>query len=149
MFKRLRFGIWRPPQAMILAIILAAAVGGDAAVSYWGGNPAARTGLGLLLLGPIVWASARLGVVERVVQSLSERRQRRFHRLRAHVEQLLAEIRRLNWLAVDANRGFRSQEVAIKEMDAIENRLREMVAQIRSAAGLEDGPDDDPPSSGL
>jgi hypothetical protein len=56
-------------------------------------------------------------------------------RLRRRVDQLLEEVRRLNWLAVDADRGFRAREEAIAEMDAIEARLREIIAEIRKAAG--------------
>ncbi|NIQ55088.1 MAG: hypothetical protein GWN71_17355 [Gammaproteobacteria bacterium] len=60
---------------------------------------------------------------------------RRFVRLRAQVQQLLDEIRRLNWMAVDAERGFRDRETAAEEMDAIEDRLKDMIADIRSTAG--------------
>jgi hypothetical protein len=84
----------------------------------------------------IVWASARVGVVELVTQSPAERVQkRRFTRLRAQVQQLLDEIRRLNWMAVDAERGFRSREKALQEMDMIEERLKNLIQEIRSTAG--------------
>jgi hypothetical protein len=48
---------------------------------------------------------------------------------------LLAEIRRLNWIAVDVERGFRTRDRALREMDAIEERLRGLIAEIRGTAG--------------
>lgn len=99
-------------------------------------DPWLRLSLGLLLLALIVWASARLGVVDLVMQSPAERvHKRRFVRLRSQVQQLLDEIRRLNWMAVDAERGFRSREKALREMDRIEERLKDLIAEIRTTAG--------------
>lgn len=119
-------------EAAILFIALAAVVAVLLAVE----EPMARLALGLLLLAPIVWASARLGVVELVTQSPAERvHKRRFVRLRSQVQQLLDEIRRLNWMAVDAERGFRSREKALAEMDRIEERLKDLIAEIRTTAG--------------
>lgn len=119
-------------EAAILFIALAAVVAVLLAVE----EPMARLALGLLLLAPIVWASARLGVVELVTQSPAERvHKRRFVRLRSQVQQLLDEIRRLNWMAVDAERGFRSREKALREMDRIEERLKDLIAEIRTTAG--------------
>ncbi len=108
----------------------------DAAVLYFAEEPAARLSLGLLLLAPIVWSSARLGVVELVTQSPADKvHKRRFVQLRSQVGQLLDEIRRLNWMAVDAERGFRSREAALQEMDRIEGRLKELIEEIRVTAG--------------
>ena len=45
------------------------------------------------------------------------------------------EIRRLNWLAVDEDRGFRSRDEVMAEMDAIETRLRDLITEVRRAAG--------------
>ncbi len=56
-------------------------------------------------------------------------------RLRSQVQQLLAEIRRLNWMAVDAERGFRSRKQATQEMDLIEERLKQLIAEVRGLAG--------------
>ncbi len=123
-------------RATLEAIILVAALIGDAVVLYFGDDPATRLALGLVLLIPIVWSSARLGVVDLVTESREDRvHRRRFVRLRAQVQQLLDEIRRLNWMAVDAERGFRDRETAAEEMDAIEDRLKDMIADIRSTAG--------------
>jgi signal transduction histidine kinase len=125
-----------PRRPTLEVVILVAALIADAAVLYFGSDAAARLSLGLLLLAPIVWASARLGVVELIMQSPAERVQkRRFVRLRSQVQQLLDEIRRLNWMAVDAERGFRSREKALDEMDAIEDRLKTLIQEIRSTAG--------------
>jgi hypothetical protein len=117
-------------------IALLTALAGEAFVLYFVDNPPLRLVLGLLLLAVIVWASARLGVVDLLTQSpVRPVHERRFVRLRSQVQKLLAEIRRLNWMAVDAERGFRSREQAMQEMDAIEERLKEMIAEIRSTAG--------------
>ncbi len=124
------------PRPYLEGIILAVALIANILVLLLVGDPAARLALGLLLLAPIVWASARLGVVELLTESQPDRvHKRRFTQLRNQVQQLLDEIRRMNWMAVDAERGFRSRETAIKEMDAIEVRLREIIQHIRTTAG--------------
>lgn len=122
------------PTAEFFLLVTAAV--GEGCTLYFVEDPLARLSLGLLLLVPIVWSAARVGVVDLVAQSPVERAQkRRFTLLRSQVQQLLDEIRRLNWLAVDAERGFRSSEAARREMDAIEARLAELIRQIRSTAG--------------
>ncbi len=128
----------RRSQAIIFAVILAVAFSAEAAVLYFGTDRALRLGVGLLMLGPILLAASRLGVVEHAVELLNQRvGVRQFGRLRALVRQLLWEIRRLNWTAVDAERGSRDREELIKEMNATEDRLKELIGQIRSAAGQE------------
>lgn len=83
-----------------------------------------------------------------VTQTPAERvRKRRFTRLRSQVQQLLDEIRRLNWMAVDAERGFRDPEQAAEEMDKIEDRLNKLIAEIRSTAG-QLSPETQPSSGG-
>jgi len=47
----------------------------------------------------------------------------------------LEEIKRLNWLAVDADRGVRDRDELLREMDAIEDRLNGMIEGIREVAG--------------
>lgn len=116
--------------------LLVAAAVGEGCTLYFVDDPFTRLSLGLLLLVPIVWSAARVGVVDLVAQSPVERAQRRrFTALRSQVQQLLDEIRRLNWLAVDAERGFRSSDTARREMDAIETRLTDLIRQIRATAG--------------
>ncbi len=125
-----------PRRPTLESVILIAALLADVAVLVFVREPAARLALGLLLLAPIVWSSARLGVVELVTQAPSDKvHKRRFVQLRSQVQQLLDEIRRLNWMAVDAERGFRSREAAMREMDKIEVRLKDLIEEIRSTAG--------------
>jgi hypothetical protein len=125
-----------PRRPTLEVVVLVASLLADAAVLYFAEEPAARLSLGLLLLAPIVWSSARLGVVELVTQSPTDKvHKRRFVQLRSQVGQLLDEIRRLNWMAVDAERGFRSREAALQEMDRIEGRLKELIEEIRDTAG--------------
>ncbi|NIN72374.1 MAG: hypothetical protein GTO46_10755 [Gemmatimonadetes bacterium] len=125
-----------PRRPTLEVVVLVTSLLADAAVLYFAEEPAARLSLGLLLLAPIVWSSARLGVVELVTQSPADKvHKRRFVQLRSQVGQLLDEIRRLNWMAVDAERGFRSREAALKEMDRIEGRLKELIEEIRVTAG--------------
>jgi hypothetical protein len=121
---------------VLLGTVLGVALIAHAAVLYYGPNPATRLGLGLLLLALIMWLSARLGVVSRIAQSLSKGYKRRqFVKLRATVDQFLEEVRRLNWAAAGAHRGFRSAEEARKDLDAVESRLHELVGHIRASAG--------------
>ncbi len=114
-------------------IVLVIAILGESATLYFGTDPTVRLGVGLLLLALIIWLSGRLGVVEFILRSLSGRR--RFFRLRRTVQSLIAEVRRLNWIAVDVERVYRSRDAAAKEMDASEQRLLDLVREIRTTAG--------------
>lgn len=123
-------------QMLILATILGVALIANAAVLYYGPNPATRLGLGLLLLALIMWLSARLGVVSRIAQSLSKGYKRRqYVKLRSTVDRFLDEVRRLNWAAAGAERGFRSEEEAARDLDATENRMHDLIGKIRQSAG--------------
>jgi hypothetical protein len=124
-----------PRRIQVEFIVLLLAVAGNGVVLYFVQDPAARLSLGLLALALIVWMSGRLGVGDLVAQPADKVHKRRFVRLRGQVQQLLDEIRRLNWMAVDAERGFRSREKALREMDSIEGRLKELIEEIRSTAG--------------
>lgn len=125
-----------PSRATIELSVLIAAILADGAVMLYVESPMARLVLGLLLLAIIVWSSARVGVMDLVTRTPVERiHRRRFVRLRGQVQQLLDEIRRLNWMAVDVERGFRSRQKALSEMDAIVDRLRYLVEDIRGTAG--------------
>lgn len=128
------------PRPSLHWAILILAILGEAVVLFLVEARALRLGLGLLTLGPVLWASARLSaddLMARLTRSRGHRR--RFVRLRGQVRTMLDEIRRLNWLAVDAERGFRPRDVAVQEMDDIERRLRERVGEIRGAAGQATG----------
>jgi predicted ferric reductase len=124
-------------QAILLASFLAVALVANAAVIYFVNAPATRLGMALLLLAIMMWLAARLGVVSRIAQSLSKGyKRRRYVKLRGVVDQFLEEVRRLNWAAAGAERGFRSQEEALKDLEAMENRLHNLVKQIRTSAGI-------------
>ena len=139
----------RRSQAIILIIILILATGADAAVLYFETDRVLRLSLGLFVLAPILWAGSRLGVVEHAIGLVSRTfARRRFNRLRSRVLVLLSEISRLNWMAVDLAHGVRDQQQTIKEIDAIENHLKDLIGGIRSAAGVADPYDEDPQEVG-
>ena len=123
-------------QMLILAAFLGVALIANAAVLYYGPNPATRLGLGLFLLALIMWLSARLGVVSRIAQSLSKGyKRRRYVKLRSTVDRFLDEVRRLNWAAAGAERGFRREEEAAQDLDATEKRMHDLIGKIRESAG--------------
>jgi len=90
---------------------------------------------GFLLL-PIIYAADGLGIAP-MLNVLPDRRERnrRFGVLRSEVMQLLDLVRRLNWLIVDLDRGVRPDEQVRAEIAVAEERLDEVLAEIRSAAG--------------
>lgn len=107
----------------------------EAAVLYFVDDPMVRSVVGVLLIFPIVWIVVRTNMIETISEMPDSDKTRHFRGLRARVVQLLDEIRRLNWLAVDAERGFRNRDEAMSEMDRIESRLKEIITEIRSTAG--------------
>lgn len=116
----------------------------EAAVIYFVDAPMARAVLGVLLIFPIVWIVARTTTAETLSSVPAADKKRHFKGLRARVTQLLDEIRRLNWMAVDAERGFRNRDEAMREMDRIEIHLKEIISEIRTTAGkstMESEPD--------
>jgi hypothetical protein len=128
-------------QTIVLAIALAVAVIGFGLALYFVQDPASRVGAGLLFLAAIIWAAGRLRVVEIVLESvrIEPVEERRKHRnLRATVDLLIDDVRRLNGLAIDANRGFRDRDEAMKEMESIESHMIDMIRQIRAKVGLTD-----------
>ena len=94
------------------------------------------------LLVPIIYAADGLGI-GRMLNVLPGRaesvRPRRFGSLRAEVMQLLDVVRRLNWLAVDLERGDRNDDDVKEEIARAEKRLDEILADIRKAAGRPSG----------
>ena len=115
---------------LILSVLL------DAVVLYYPVDPAPRLIIGLLLVPIILWAGIRLEVDGMLAtQSRWASRGRVFRELRSQVVLLLEQVRRLNWIAVDAERGFRNQDDATREMDEIENEIREIITDVRRAAG--------------
>lgn len=107
----------------------------EAAVLYLVDDPMVRAVAGVLLIFPILWIVGRTRMVETISEFPDSDKKRHFKGLRARVAQLLDEIRRLNWMAVDAERGFRDHDQAMREMDRIERRLKEIISEIRSLAG--------------
>ena len=105
-----------------------------AGVLYFMDDPTPRLLVGLTLLVPIVWVSTRTHFFQ-VIRDLPMLRERKYVKMRVQVEQLLAEVRRLNGIAVDADRGFRSRPEAETEMDVIEQRMVELITRLRQNAG--------------
>ena len=89
-----------------------------------------------LLLVPIIYAADGLRIAA-MLNVLPDRRvrHRRFGALRSKVMQLLDVVRRLNWLNFDLERGVRDNNVVKAEIASAEERLREILNEIRSAAG--------------
>jgi hypothetical protein len=113
-----------------------------AAAVYSINDPTSRVFLGILLLAIIMALTVRLAKVE-VPSRLGERAvpekrhsERRFLRLRNTLERFVDEVRLLNRIAVDAQRGFRSRDSAELEMRQIESRLEALVKEFRSVAGV-------------
>jgi hypothetical protein len=84
----------------------------------------------------MLWTGIRLEAMAMLTnQDRWATRGRVFRELRSQVVMLLEHVRRLNWIAVDAERGFRDRDDAMREMDVIENEIRDMIADVRQAAG--------------
>ena len=116
--------------ALVLGVLL------DAVVLYFPVDAAPRLIIGLLILPIILWSGIRFEITALDAnQSRWATRGRVFRELRSQVVLLLEHVRRLNWIAVDAERGFRNQDEAMREMDDIENEIREIITDVRRAAG--------------
>ena len=122
-------------RASYLAVLVVAVMA-NAAVLYFPVEPALRLLVGLLLIPIILWAGLRVEITRMDSdRSPWTSRGRVFRDLRSQVVVLLEHIRRLNWIAVDAERGFRDKDDAMREMDEIEDEIRGMIADVRKAAG--------------
>ena len=122
-------------RVFYLAVLISAVIS-DAAALYFPSDPNQRLLLGLLLLPMVLWAGTRLEVMEILAsQARWASRGRVFRELRSQVVLLLEQVRRLNWIAVDAERGFRDKDEAMQEMDAIEEEIRGIITDVRRAAG--------------
>jgi hypothetical protein len=98
--------------------------------------PWLRVLVAAFLLVPIIYAADGLGIAQMLNVPPDRRvRQRRFGVLRSEVKQLLDVVRRLNWLNFDLERGVRKDDVVKAEIASAERRLREILNEIRSAAG--------------
>ena len=115
---------------LVLAVLL------DAVILYFPVDAVQRLIIGLLLLPIILGAGVRFEITTmRSTESLWQQRGRVFRELRSQVVLLLEQVRRLNWIAVDAERGFRNPDDAMREMDEIEDEIREIITDVRRAAG--------------
>jgi hypothetical protein len=113
-----------------------AAVVAEAAVLYFPVDQAPRVIMGLLLVPVMLRAGVRIEAMAMLEnQGPWAPRGRVFRELRSQVTMLLEHVRRLNWIAVDAERGFRDKGDAMREMDAIEDDIRAMISDLRRAAG--------------
>lgn len=123
------------PPAVFIAILVGATLG-VVAVLVWVDDPLWRAAGGLLLVALIVGTAMELGAVRALQMSaVPPAPPRRFHRLRARVEELLEEIRRLNWVAVIGPSGFQHSAAARDERATIERRLSELLEEIKTAVG--------------
>ena len=140
----------RAPKVVLLGV-LSVALLLEGAVLYFMEDPTLRLYVGLALFLLIGWMLASSQVAEVIGDLPGPTRQRRHPKMRAQVKLLLAEISRLNGMAVDGDRGFRNSKEAVAEMDAIEERMRDLVSEIRREAGVvsdehDPGPAPDEPS---
>jgi len=124
-----------PEDGVLWRAVLIASMLVLAHVLYAVEHPVGRLGMGLLLLAPIVWSAMRIEFVAQAKLQLADRPHRRYKRLRSQVSKFLDEVQRLNWLAVDFQRGASDRNRIHREMDAIEGRLNALVRRIREEAG--------------
>lgn len=97
-----------------------------------------RAVLGVAWLGPILWIPRQLERIARNAEADRWARSRRYNRLRGVVSIFIDEVKRLNWLSVDAKRGLREEAKVDSEMDLIEERLHFLIGEMRSVAGVSD-----------
>jgi hypothetical protein len=117
-------------------VVLISGVVLDAGVLYFPVDAATRLMIGLLVVPIILWSGIRFEMTAMdATQPRGATRGRVFRELRSQVVLLLEQVRRLNWIAVDAERGFRNQDDAMREMDQIEDEIREIITDVRRAAG--------------
>ncbi len=115
-----------------------------AAAMYVEIDPWMRVLAAAFLLVPIMYGANGLGIAP-LLNILPDRRtrHRRFDVLRSEVMQLLEVVRRLNWLTVDLERGVRNADDVKAEIALAEQRLDEILDEIRDAAGRSTGGDED------
>ncbi len=128
-------GINAKVEGAIVWSVMLGGVMAEGYVLYFVNDPDLRIRIGMFLLAPIVipllWAPHRFPVFGMP----QARPRRRFTQLRKWVRELLREISRLNWLAVDTDRGYDDREEKKEEIEGIESRLLEIIEEIKTAAG--------------
>jgi len=124
------------PSKSLNVLLLIVMLAMDGLILFTLSTPWMRLALGLALLVPIVIVSSQLGLAETFARMVAiPRRPRRFPALRAKTVVLLEEIKRLNWLVVDMDRGFRDPEIVTSEIKASERRLESLLGEVQGAAG--------------
>ncbi len=117
-------------------VVLLLSLGMGAAAMYVDMNPWYRIVVAGFLLLPILYGAQGLGIPKLLnAQPDDTVRHRQFGVLRAQVIQLLDLVRRLNWLNVDLERGVRQEDDVKEEIAHAEQRLDEILTEIRNVAG--------------
>jgi hypothetical protein len=88
----------------------------------------------------VLWIACPIAISAwRPVSSSIGRRQvptnRRFYLLRRRVDEFLREVKRLNWLVLDAKRDSHTAEVRRDEIGTVKADLHELLGEIIGAAG--------------
>ena len=97
-----------------------------------------RTLVVLGLATVIMWASSEVSITQTLSKRAMSRTQgRRFVKLRAQVDLFMADVKRLNWLAVDSDLGVRDGESTARDMNETTERMVKRVSLIRKSAGVE------------
>ena len=119
----------------LVRVLLVASVALQAVVEFYVQDAASRLYAGLMVTGFMLWCVlwlARQTAAMEVVAAEPVRRP--FSKLRGVVQELLAEISRLNWTVLDAKRGFRDPATAADEIDKIKVRMAEILEKVKSTA---------------
>jgi hypothetical protein len=130
-------------RQVVETVILIVAIVIQAAAIYGITDAESRVIVGALALAVIMAVTVRLAKVEVRSQPVDQvvptkrYQRRRYVLLRNTLERFIDEVRLLNRVAVDVQRGFRSRDSAELELENIETRLGEMVKEFRAAAAVE------------
>lgn len=131
------------PRQVLETILLVVAIVFQAAAIYGIADATTRMIVGALSLAVIMAITVRLAKIE-VKSEPAERwvpskryQKRRYHRLRKSLERFIEDVRLLNRVSVDIQRGFRSRESAEVEIQQIESRMANLVKELRAAAAVE------------
>jgi hypothetical protein len=121
------------------AVLLAVAVVMEAVVLSFSPSPWVGLIFGLGLLGLIIYLASFLELAGMFGGPPPvEPTRRRFRELRTSTMALLAEVSRLNWLVVDLERGFGSEETAQADIELSEQHLQDLLQEILQNAGKVD-----------
>ena len=125
-------------------VLLVVAVLLDVGVLIFLPSPWVRLIFGLVVLGLIINLSSFLGFAGLLGhRAPAGPFRRQFSLLRNSTGDLLAEVRRLNWLVVDLDRGFRDPDTVQADIESSEQNLQSILKRIRKNAGKIDPAFDD------